>query len=62
MDMQRHQRDQCGRVRARTFLEVVARIQDSQFRVQMPPEASICKECDLRPLCTADGILTGPTG
>ena len=25
-------------------------------------EARICRECDLRPLCTADGILTGPTG
>ena len=45
----------------RHFDEVVGQIQGKAFAVRTPPEARICRECDLRPLCTADGILTGPS-
>ena len=45
--------DEAGRY----FDEVVARIQGEQFRVTQPPEATICKECDLRSLCLAEGLL-----
>jgi CRISPR/Cas system-associated exonuclease Cas4 (RecB family) len=45
--------DEAGRY----FDEVVGHIQTEQFRVIQPPEAAICKECDLRSLCEADGIL-----
>jgi hypothetical protein len=41
----------------RHFDEVVKRIQAEEFRVIRPPEAGICKECDLRALCAADGTL-----
>lgn len=40
------------------FDETVRRIQAREFAVATPPEAAICKECDLRPLCLAEGILT----
>jgi DNA helicase-2/ATP-dependent DNA helicase PcrA len=46
--------DEAGRY----FDQVVARIQAEEFRVTRPPEASICKECDLRSLCRSDGIIT----
>lgn len=46
--------DEAGRY----FDQVVARIQAAEFRVTQPPEASICKECDLRDLCRSDGIIT----
>ena len=39
------------------FDETVRQIQAQEFRVQRPPEASICKECDIRSLCRAEGIL-----
>lgn len=39
------------------FDEVVGRIQNREFSVTVLPEATICKECDLRPLCSAEGIL-----
>lgn len=45
--------DEAGRY----FDEVVQRIQAEQFRVVQPPEPAICKECDLRSLCQADGTL-----
>jgi hypothetical protein len=38
--------------------EVVGRIQRKEFTVQTPPEAGICKECDLRLLCNAEGIVS----
>jgi len=41
----------------RQFDETVCRIQARQFAVTTPPEAAICKECDLRMLCQAEGIL-----
>jgi DNA helicase-2/ATP-dependent DNA helicase PcrA len=41
----------------RYFDETVRRIQAREFAVTTPPEAAICKECDLRMLCHADGIL-----
>jgi DNA helicase-2/ATP-dependent DNA helicase PcrA len=39
------------------FDEIVRRIQAREFAVATPPEAAICKECDLRMLCHADGTL-----
>jgi DNA helicase II / ATP-dependent DNA helicase PcrA len=39
------------------FDETVRRIQAREFAVNTPPEAAICKECDLRMLCSAEGIL-----
>jgi DNA helicase-2/ATP-dependent DNA helicase PcrA len=41
----------------RHFDAVVRRIQAKEFEVKMPPEPGICKECDLRLLCHAEGIL-----
>jgi len=41
------------------FDETVRRIQAREFAVTMPPEAVICKECDLRMLCRSEGIITG---
>ena len=46
--------DEAGRY----FDQVVARIQAEEYRVTQPPEAAICKECDLRGLCRSDGIIT----
>jgi len=39
------------------FDDVVHRIQTKQYTVHRRPEASICKECDLRTLCAAEGIV-----
>jgi DNA helicase-2/ATP-dependent DNA helicase PcrA len=41
------------------FDETVRRIQAREFAVTTPPEAAICKECDLRILCCSEGIITG---
>jgi DNA helicase-2/ATP-dependent DNA helicase PcrA len=41
----------------RYFDETVRRIQACEFAVTTPPEPAICKECDLRMLCHAEGIL-----
>jgi len=46
--------DEAGRY----FNEVVRRIQAEDFRVARPPEAVICKECDLRVLCHAEGVIS----
>jgi DNA helicase-2/ATP-dependent DNA helicase PcrA len=43
----------------RYFDETVRRIQAREFAVTTPPEAAICKECDLRMLCRSEGIITG---
>jgi DNA helicase-2/ATP-dependent DNA helicase PcrA len=40
------------------FDETVRRIQEREFAVAKPPEAAICKECDLRMLCHAEGIIS----
>jgi DNA helicase-2/ATP-dependent DNA helicase PcrA len=45
--------DEAGRY----FDEVVKRIEAEEFDVKQPPEAGICKECDLRHLCLEDGTL-----
>ena len=42
----------------RHFDETVHRIQRQEFDVKTPPEAAICKECDLRMLCHAEGIIS----
>ena len=41
----------------RHFDETVLRIQAQTFDVTTPPEAAICKECDLRMLCGSEGII-----
>jgi len=41
----------------RHFDDTVRRIQAQEFAVKTPPEAAICKECDLRHLCISEGIL-----
>lgn len=41
----------------RHFDETVRRIQAREFAVTTPPEAAICKECDLRSLCSAEGLI-----
>lgn len=43
----------------RHFDETVRRIQAREFAVTTPPEAAICKECDLRMLCRSENIITG---
>ena len=43
----------------RYFDETVRRIQAHEFAVTTPPEAAICKECDLRVLCHAEGVIGG---
>ena len=40
------------------FDETVHRIQAREFAVTTPPEATICKECDLKILCHAEGIIS----
>lgn len=40
------------------FDETVRRIQAREFAVATPPEAAICKECDLRMLCQAEGVIS----
>lgn len=42
----------------RHFDETVGLIQAREFGVRMPPEPRICKECDLRILCHAEGIIS----
>ncbi|MGO8670539.1 MAG: ATP-dependent helicase [Capsulimonadaceae bacterium] len=39
------------------FDDVVRRIQAAEFQVSSPPEATICRECDLRLLCRADKTI-----
>jgi CRISPR/Cas system-associated exonuclease Cas4 (RecB family) len=41
----------------RYFDSVVQNIQGKDFRIMTPPEAAICKECDLRSLCERDGTF-----
>jgi len=41
----------------RHFDETVSRIQAGAFAVKILPESAICKECDLRNLCLAEGVL-----
>ena len=43
------------------FDETVRRIQARQFAVTKPPEAAICRECDLKMLCHAEGIISKDT-
>ena len=41
----------------RYFDQAVRLIQGGEFTVTAPPETAICRECDLRRLCHADGII-----
>ena len=43
----------------RHFDRTVRLIQGGEFAVATPPEAAICKECDLRMLCHAEGVIGG---
>ena len=40
------------------FDKTVRRIQAREFAVTTPPEGAICKECDLKMLCHAEGIIS----
>ena len=42
----------------RHFDSVVSLIQAKEFKVKIPPEAAICRECDLRQLCYVDGLIS----
>ena len=44
----------------RHFDQVVAKIKDNDFGVITPPERKICKECDIRTYCVADGLIVDP--
>ncbi len=47
----------------RRFDRVVSRIQSRDFVVAKTPESKVCKECDLRSLCTTEGIVkAAPSG
>ena len=41
------------------FDATVRRIQAGEFTVATPPEPRICRECDLRTLCRAEGVIGG---
>ena len=41
----------------RHFDATVGRIRAGEFSVTTPPEAAICRECDLRTLCRAEGVI-----
>jgi len=41
----------------RHFDETVRRIEAAEFAIITPPEAAICKECDIRTLCRSEGII-----
>ncbi|MBS1914418.1 MAG: PD-(D/E)XK nuclease family protein [Bacteroidetes bacterium] len=43
----------------RRFDAVVARIQSGHFAVERSPERKVCKECDLKGLCAAEGVIRG---
>ena len=43
----------------RRFDGVVSWIQALDFAVTQVPEAKVCKECDLKMLCTTEGVLGG---
>ena len=45
----------------RHFDATVGSIRAGEFSVATPPEAAICRECDLRTLCRAEGVI-GKTG
>lgn len=44
----------------RHFDATLRRIQAGQFSVTRPPEAAICRECDLRALCRAESVIGEP--
>lgn len=44
----------------RHFDEVAGKIRRKEFRVLEPPEKKICKECDMKTFCQADGLIGNP--
>lgn len=42
------------------FDRVVSRIQARDFAITQVPEAKVCKECDLKALCSTEGVLRNP--
>lgn len=46
----------------RYFDSIVLKIQGREFAVKRPPERAICKECDLRTLCHAEGVIGKEVG
>lgn len=45
---------------AKAFDAVVKKIRAREFSLTAPPEAGICRECDISSLCRADGVLPRP--
>jgi DNA helicase II / ATP-dependent DNA helicase PcrA len=39
------------------FDHIVSLIQAKDFRIRQPPERNICKECDLKTLCTTERVI-----
>ena len=39
------------------FDAVVGKIQAGDFRIVNVPERNVCKECDLRSFCSAEGLF-----
>ncbi len=39
------------------FDEVVRKIQGRDFNVVKIPERKVCKECDIKGLCSSDGLI-----
>ncbi len=44
----------------RHFDDTVRRIRAGEYAVATPPDAAICRECDMRTLCRAEGIIREP--
>ncbi len=44
----------------RHFDEVAGKIRRKEFQVLVPPEKKICKECDMKAFCRADGLIGDP--
>ena len=42
------------------FDTVVGKIQAGDFKVIQPPEPKICSDCDLKTLCTSQGLIRNP--
>ena len=48
------------RDRPASAARTVRRIRAGAFAVATPPDAAICRECDLRTLCRAENVIGEP--
>jgi len=39
------------------FDAVVAKIQAQDFKIERLPERKVCKECDLKSICSGQGLI-----